>query len=123
MRLAWLSERLLEFIDSILPNDALRLAVHHLGHLEHSAKAFAFKYGMIIEVTEKGEVLQSWHSPDGSLYRKEHASGMMPPRHIYSKHSDSGCSKNNHLLTTILYFSNIFISFGLLNYPIERLQW
>ena len=43
------------------------LAAHHLGHIEHSTSPFVKKYGLLLEMDAQGEILQSWHSPNGAL--------------------------------------------------------
>ena len=68
IRLMRLSQKMMEFLDSLVgPNKSLQLTAHHLGHIEHSTSPFVKNYGLLLEMDAQGEILQSWHSPNGAL--------------------------------------------------------
>jgi len=68
VRLSKISELMFEFLDSILPNDQFKMVAHHLGHLKYTAEVLSKqKYGLVVELNDKGEVTKSWQSPDGSI--------------------------------------------------------
>ena len=70
-----LMESLDRLLDTLTPpglspalRQQVRLAAHHLGHIEHSTRPFVMKYGLLVEIDGvSGVITRSWHSPDGTV--------------------------------------------------------